>query len=304
MRPAALGLLLLSACLHPSPAPATEAGLWLGGDVHLGDGPAVLFAPAPQLLQGAVGVINLEGPVGPPPPADGRLRLHNRPSTLVALRDAGVRVVGVANNHAWDAGPHGEAATLAALRAHGLCPAGGAAGAAVLSLGGLRVAITAHDLTGLTDLTGRLPPDLGHALRQARQAAPLLIATFHTTGLPSYLPQPVLRAAVEEALRAGATVVVAHGSHSLGAVERRGAAVIAWGLGNLRFVCGCTDEREALLLRLWLGPEGLRRVAVVPIEAGLGQQPARLSPTAGELFDLLESLGSTPLRREGPLAWL
>lgn len=297
MRPGALPL-LLAACLHAPPPPAGEASLWLGGDVHLGDGPAVLFTALPQLLRGAVGVINLEGPVGPPPAADGRLRLHNHPMTLMALREAGVGVVGVANNHAGDAGPEGETATLTALRAHGLYPIGGAAGPAVLSLGGLRVAITAHDLTG------GLPPDLGHALRQARRAAPLLVATFHTTGPPSYLPRPVLRAAAEEALRAGATVIAAHGSHSLGAVERRGGAVIAWGLGNLRFVCDCTDDKEALLLRLHLGPEGLRRAAVVPIEAGLGHQPARLAPAPEELFDLLESLGSTPLRRDGPLGWL
>ena len=129
------------------------------------------------------------------------------------------------------------------------------------------------------------------------------IATFHTTGVPSYLPSPELRREVEGALEAGATVVAVHGSHLIGPVERRGAAVVAWGLGNLVFHCECTREDEGLVLEVRLAPGRVLEAAVVPVRAGL-VGPARPAGDADGVFDLLEALGSSPLRRRGDRAFL
>lgn len=313
-------LLGLGACAH-GPAPA--AALWLGGDVHLGDGAAPLFEPAPPPLVGAAGVVNLEGPVGRAPagPAgpggsiggappergpDGRLRLRNDPAALPPLRAAGVVACGVANNHAGDLGPSGAAQTAAALRRADLVPVGGAAGPALLRLGALRVAVTAHDLgAGAEPLAPADLAALEAEWRRARARADALVVTLHTTGPPSYLPGPRLVLAAERALRAGAAVVAAHGSHSIGKVERRGAALIAWGLGNLRFSCDCTDEPDGLVLRVDLGSGGVRSAAVLPIEAGLRGRPARAAPgsSATGILDLLEALGSR-LRRQGAMGWV
>lgn len=107
-----------------------------------------------------------------------------------------------------------------------------------------------------------------------------------------------MEAAVEAALAAGATVVAAHGTHQLARVERRGRAVIAWGLGNLAFACACTDETDGLLLRVELDADGAAlRAAVVPVDAGLRGEAVRPAREAALVFDLLESLGSSPLTR-------
>ena len=291
---AALGA---AACVErgPGAAPARRASLFLGGDVHLGHGrTAPLLAGLEAELEGRLGVVNLEGPVGPAPvaPSDGTVRLANDPASLHLLASAGVRVAGVANNHAADLGEPGVARTREALEGASLLVASHGR-EAMLEVGGLRVALTAHDLAG--------GPPPAAELARARARADVLIATFHVTGPPSYVPRRELRAAVDAALGEGASVVAAHGTHALGPVERRGDAVIAWGLGNLVFSCDCTEEIDGALLLVELEPP---RVAatIVPIEAGLRGGPARPSKSSPLLLDLFEALGSTRLERTGNIA--
>jgi poly-gamma-glutamate synthesis protein (capsule biosynthesis protein) len=275
--------------LEPAHGPSERSPieLWLGGDVQLGDRREPSLVGLSAALAGAAGIVNLEGPVGPAiaRPIDGdRVVLWNAPGALAGLRAAGVRVVGIANNHAGDHGPDGPRATQAALEAAALSPAGGPAGAARLD--GVRV--TAHDLT--QGVPAHLAAELAHAARDAAA----LVSTFHVTGPPSYLPRPELRAAVELALAAGARVVAAHGTHALGPVERRGRAVIAWGLGNLLFDCACTDELDGALLRVSIDGEALR-ARIIPIDAGLRGAPARPAHDLPLILELLAALGSSPL---------
>lgn len=256
--------------------------------MHLGRA-EVLLTDLP--LRGA-GIVNLEGPVAPAPAPGPGLRLVNPLHAPAVLAAAGVRVAGVANNHAADAGP---ADLRAPLLAAGLLPTAGA-DFALLDLDGLRVAVTAHDLTD--------GPPAAYAadLARARAAADHLVVTLHVTGPASYLPRPELRAAVEQAVAAGATVVAAHGTHAIGPVERRGRAVIAWGLGNLVFDCDCTREDEALVLEVGLDRDGVPHAAVVPIRAGLDGASASPAPDPAGVLDLLEALGGAPLTRRGPRA--
>src|SRR5262249_46107783 len=153
-----------------------------------------------------------------------------------------------ANNHSADAGPAGAVQTARWLSKRGIIPAGGPAGTAFLHINDITIAMTAHDLTH------GVPPHLADELKAARSDADVLIATFHVTGPPSYLPRPELRRAVETAYQAGAGVIAAHGTHAIGPLERRDHAVIAWGLGNVAFACDCTHEEDAILLRVRVQP--------------------------------------------------
>ena len=78
----------------------------------------------------------------------------------------------------------------------------------------------------------------------------------------------------------------------IGPVERRGRAVVVWGLGNLAFACECTKETESLLVEVELGPDGAGAAAVIPIQAGLAGAAAAPAPDAGGIFDLLRALGT------------
>ncbi len=195
------------------------------------------------------------------------------------------------NNHSLDAGPDGPLNTANALRRAGLLPAGNLAGTAVLNVQGIKIAVAAYDLSR------GVPKNLAVKLAVARAKADVLIVGFHVTGPESYLPRPELRQAVTIALKAGAKVVAAHGTHMIGPVERRGNSIVAWGLGNLAFACDCTKEREGLLLRLRIGSDGAIQARVIPIQAGLQGEPAKLSPDAQGVFDLLAAIGSSKLDR-------
>lgn len=291
---AAGGAVALASCGDEAPGPPPAAPpieLWFGGDVHFGQTPrAGLFDDLLPLIAGAVGIVNLEGPVGAGGPVDpSAVVLSNALSGLSMLEMAGVRVVGIANNHALDGGPDGIPATAEALRQAKLLPSGYTSGPAILAFGARRVVVTAHDLGA------GVPSGLRADLLAARaEAGDLLVATFHVTGPPSYLPGPELRQAAEIALDTGARVVASHGSHALGPVERRGEAVIAWGLGNLLFACDCTEEVDGAILRVSIDESALR-AEIIPIDAGLRGAPARPSHDAPLILDLLHAIGSSPL---------
>jgi poly-gamma-glutamate synthesis protein (capsule biosynthesis protein) len=272
----------------PSPAPAR---LWIGGDVYLGAKPEGQLSAIGALERGRAGVVNLEGPIGDAAVAEGG-RLIQPASALGELARVGVKVALIANNHAGDAGPEGAARTAEAVRAAGMA----AAGVAIVELGGRRIAVTAHDLGA------GVPAGLSGELAAARARADALVATFHVTGPPRYRPAPELVSAVEIAVGSGASAVAAEGTHALGKVERRGPVVIAWGLGNLAFACDCTDEEDGALLEVDLDGQGAGEAAVVPVAAGLLGRPAAPAPDAAALYELLERIGSSPLRPEGPRA--
>lgn len=261
--------------------------LWFGGDVHLGASTRADLSAIREMVGPAAGVVNLEGPVlegAGYAHIDGKtVRLGNPASTGALLRGAGVAVASVMNNHRAD-GDTG--ATVARLEAAGLAVAGPAP--ATLSVGGARVVVFAHDLDD--------PGTPEAVARELAQADGLRVESFHVSGPPSYLPTPALVAAVDAAVAARADVVVAHGTHVIGPVERREGTVIAWGLGNLLFDCACTREDEALVLRVSLAPG--HPAEIFPVRAGLDGAPAAASPDAEGVLDLVAALSGAALLRQ------
>lgn len=307
----------LGAADDPAGAPAgSSAGaeapirLWLGGDVHLAGtiaapgSPQDPLAPLYAITGGRLGMVNLEGPLMEPPEAQvegGEIRLYNHPGVLPMLTRLGVRAAGIANNHADDGGSRGES-----LRRLELAGVVGVDGLARLELPGGTLGVVAVDLpgaqpgaaggqVGAADAGGEIARAAG-LLREAAAWSAAQIVTFHVTGPPGYLPTLQQREAAAAALAAGAEVVAFHGSHAVGPVERRGAAVILWGLGNVIFQCGCTDQRDAILAELEITPGQPVAVQVRPIRAGL-MDAARPAPDAGAILDLLEAIGTRGLER-------
>lgn len=265
--------------------------LWFGGDVHASARLGALLDSVP-LRRDAIGVVNLEGPVadGPSSTIDvATVRLRQSPRTPALLAKAGVRVATLANNHALDEGEPGRAHTEERLRATGIDVAFGDR-VAVLRGAGATVSITAFDL-------GAASPD--DVRRVVAGASGVRVVSLHVTAGPSYLPTDALERAVRASLDAGARVVVAHGSHEPARVERRGDAIIAWGLGNLVFDCPCTEESDGLLLAVSVAQDGSVKARVLPIRAGLGGASARPADEPDVMRQLLVSLGSTKLDSEG-----
>jgi hypothetical protein len=265
--------------------------LWLGGDVHLGQRGGEALDGLD--LDGPL-IINLEGPIGAAPEPSTAQRLVNPPDTARRLAKARVLAAGVDNNHALDLGPKGLDATREALLAEKVVPLG----LSVLSVAGVTATVVQ------VDLSRGVPADLESRLRWAVDAPGVAIVLFHVLAPPLYTPDPPLTAAVEVAVQAGADAVLVHGSHAIGAVERRGPTLVAWGLGNLAFDCDCTTEDEGLLVRLEVGPTQVSRATAVPMRAGLlGVKARRAGPDEAKVdLDLLESLGSKLLARSATTA--
>jgi poly-gamma-glutamate capsule biosynthesis protein CapA/YwtB (metallophosphatase superfamily) len=214
------------------------------------------------------------------------------------LRAGGVRVVGIVNGHTGDLGDDAVGDTIRALRRDGMLPAGGPAGPAIFEAGGLRIVVTAHDLTG------GFPLRLDAELSAAAGMGDVLVATFHVgSWFTQHRAAPELERAARIAVAAGARVIASHGTHEVAGVERRGQAVIAWGLGNLVFVSDCTREPMGAILRVWVPRRGRVRAALIPVDAGLGGSPAQPAADPESTFQLLRSVGSK-IRREGPLGWV
>ncbi len=129
------GQSLIAAPLAPAPAPGWDA--------------------LRDLLQNSdVAFTNFEGTIAPDsggwPSKDKTLHVAP-PSVLDSLRDTGFNALSLANNHAFDLGPAGIEATIAAAAARGFLQAGAgrdldqATGPVVATLGGRRVALVAMD---------------------------------------------------------------------------------------------------------------------------------------------------------------
>ncbi|MCS6880862.1 MAG: CapA family protein [Oscillochloridaceae bacterium] len=130
-------------------------------------GAAALLADSRSLLAGDLTLGNLESPLttASAPARPGPYRLLAAPAHVAALRSAGFDLLGLANNHALDAGPEGLAETLATLREAGMAAAGAGQSEAaalapvMLKARGLRVAVLAfNDVRDPADERGGLAP--------------------------------------------------------------------------------------------------------------------------------------------------
>ncbi len=263
-----------------------------------------LYAQIADLLsEPTVTFANLETPIGSSAANGTREFVFNAPpEAALALRDAGIDVVSVANNHSFDQGRSGFEETLRSVAAAGLTAVGAgaeghASGPARVEAGGLSVAFLAwaqffnQGGNACPAAKAGAPPcvqaaqlDPERAVADVRAAAAsfdAVVVSVHW-GV-EYEPQP--RAAeVDLAHRladAGALVVLGHHPHVLQPIElyRRAdgrTAVIAYSLGNLvsnqsrKFVYGITPERvgatrDGVLLRVALAKRDYGR-GVVRIE--------------------------------------
>ena len=146
--------------------------LFLAGDVMLGRNvaPVVTSDPAsvferlrPALVGADVAFANLESPLTDRPHLRGEFALEAAPSAATLLAGAGFDVLGLANNHATDAGLDTVLDSIAALEAAGLAWVGAGADAEraiaplIVGSSGVRVGVLAFDMSGGLAATATAP---------------------------------------------------------------------------------------------------------------------------------------------------
>jgi poly-gamma-glutamate capsule biosynthesis protein CapA/YwtB (metallophosphatase superfamily) len=264
---------------EPTGEPVTIA---FGGDVHfegaigsrLAANPATTLGPIASVLRRAdLAVVNLETAItnrGTPAGKDFTFRAP--PSALTALKDAGVDVATMANNHGLDFGPVGLQDSLAASKAARFPVVGIGRDAAEAyrawqtTVKGQRIAVIGATQVLDSSLAsawtaGDGKPGLASAYQEARLVAAVkaarasadtVIVDLHWGRELVNCPIDRQRALAPKLVAAGADVVV--GSHAhilLGGGYLRGAYV-HYGLGNFVFYArgGPTAQSGVLLLTL------------------------------------------------------
>jgi len=263
-----------------------------------------LFAPIADLLaQADLTFANLETPIAPKTSKGSRAFVFNAPGDVVtALQRAGVDLVSVANNHAFDQGRPGFEETLESLDRAGMIYLGAGraprpAGPVLVERNGLKLAFLGYTY-GLNQPGNDCPPARKGAppclqaaelrteaivedVRAAAAAADAVVVSVHWGIEYEQQPRAQEVALARRLADAGALVVLGHHPHVLQPVElhRRpdgGMAVIAYSLGNFisnqsrNFVAGVTPDavaatRDGALLRVALARQDYGR-GVVRVE--------------------------------------
>ncbi|HEY0937033.1 MAG TPA: CapA family protein [Trebonia sp.] len=240
-------------------AAAGSVTLAFAGDVHFAGrtarllrDPAAAFGPTAAVLRTAsFAAVNLETSVtsrGTPQPKTYHFRTG--PTAFTTLRDAGVDLVTMANNHVLDYGPVGLADTLAAARAArfpyvGIGTDAAAAWAPYLTtVKGMRIAVVGvsqvAELASSWVATASRPGeanaiDLGRtlaAVRAARRLAPTVIVFMHWGTEGEACPDPGQLSLARKLAAAGATIIVGAHAHVLQGSGWLGRTFVAYGLGN------------------------------------------------------------------------
>jgi capsule synthesis protein PGA_cap len=264
---------------EPTGEPVTLA---FGGDVHfegaiasrLAADPATTFGPIAGVLRRAdLAVVNLETAIterGTPAPKDFTFRAP--PPALTALKEAGVDVATMANNHGLDFGQVGLRDSLAAAKAARFPVVGvgrnadEAYRAHLVTVKGQRIAVIGATQVLDSSLAAAWTAGAGKpgmasayeearllaAVRAARRAADTVVVDLHWGRELVNCPIDRQRALAPKLVAAGADVVV--GSHAhilLGGGYLRGAYV-HYGLGNFVFYSGggVTAQSGVLLLTM------------------------------------------------------
>ena len=233
--------------------------LAFAGDVHftgrtapLLNDPATAFGPIAALLKSAdFTAVNLETSVtsrGVPQPKTYHFRTV--PAAFTALRDAGVDLVTMANNHVLDYGTVGLADTLAAAKAARFPYVGIGKNAAaawapyVTTVKGMRIAIVGvsqvADLASSWVATPSRPGeanaiDLGRtlaAVRAARRLAPVVIVFMHWGTEGVTCPNPNQLSLARQLSAAGASIIIGAHAHVLQGSGWLGHTFVAYGMGN------------------------------------------------------------------------
>ena len=279
-------------------APAGEVTLAFAGDVHFAgrvarllEDPATAFGPIASVLESAdFTAVNLETPVtsrGQPQPK--AYHFATTPGAFAALRDAGVDLVTIANNHILDYGQIGLADTLAAAKAAHFPYVGAGVNAAaawapyVTTINGTKIAIVGvsqvAELASSWVATAYRPGEanainLGQtlaAVRAAKRLARIVIAFMHWGTEGMACPDQNQLSLAPKLAAAGASIIIGAHAHVLQGSGWLGHTFVAYGMGNFLWWENSFSTATGVL-KLTLHPHAPLTAQFIPaVVSGTGQ---------------------------------
>lgn len=282
---------LASPALTVRSRPVTLAAF---GDANLGDGVGAVMdrrgalwpwaGVAPTLRRADIAFGNLECSISDRgSPVAKQFSFRGSPGRLARIVPfAGLDVLNLANNHVGDYGTTALLDTLRAVRRAGALPVGAGATLAaarrpqVVSRLGLRVAFVGFSDIGPASFAATpsrpgtsfaSPAAIAAAVRAARRAGDVVIATFHWGVERRSRESARQRLLARTALAAGATAVIGAHPHVLQPLRRAGIArrrLVAYSLGNFVWAAGSAAASATGILRMQLSGRGVEGAILLP----------------------------------------
>ena len=291
-------LIVIVLCLFPFVAAAAEPQadtltIAAVGDIMLGHraeaylekyGPGYPFVNIlPVLRQADVAVGNQECPIsirGEAVP-DKKFTLRVGKLGVAALKEAGIGVVTLANNHILDFGPLALQDTLTALTENNILFAGAgmdladARAPALIKVKGKTIAFLAYSLTFPLEFyaSGNRPGTApGYAdyvrtdIARVRSKADLVVVSFHWGAELMTAAKGYQVELGRKAIDWGADLVLGHHPHILQELESYKGKLIAYSLGNFTFGSESDKTNTSIILLCTFRGKTLERVEAVPID--------------------------------------
>jgi hypothetical protein len=209
---------------------------------------------------------------------------------LPAMRDAGVDVATLANNHTGDFGVPGIVDGLRNVEAAGMVGVGVGAHEdeayrpRIVDVQGWRIAIVGFggvvptpDWTARGaapgQATGYDPARMAEAIEVAAADADLVIATVHWGEEGAFTPRPEDRVKADAMIAAGADVVFGHHAHRLQPLERVGDVPVFWNLGNFVWPSRSEDASRTAVATFTVEPDGRTEACLRPFRIDEGGVP-------------------------------
>jgi len=295
---------------------ASMPGLLLGGDVMLARGVGKILdsrglaTPFSRELGDHfpkdVGICNLEATISAlgAPSSAARSPFRASPGCELLLRDAGIRIAGLANNHILDYGVSAALDTIDRLVAVGITPIGAgrcaeearqpaivefgeSSRAGVLAYSALATGKPARGNRGFAIAPARLEWMADDVERLSRRVDAVIVSVHWGYEGVEY-PMPESRSIARSLEAAGATIVFGHHPHVVQGIETLERGVAAYSLGDWVFDRLTDERRRAILLRVL--PDGGSRCRIQPIPIwrtdNLESVPAKPNPGNQILKDI------------------
>lgn len=170
-------------------------------------------------------------------------------SILPILRDAGLRVLTIENNHSGDVGAFGREATRAALQQAGLMPVSFDASPQFLRLRNTTIALVAITLLRAADGQMQTIPsiEMAQKLRTARKLANLVVVSIHWGAELVDWPSETQHQQAEWLVDHGADLVVGHHPHVVQAPECIHGKPVFFSLGNHVFDQKYLETKDGMI---------------------------------------------------------
>lgn len=247
----------------------------VGTDIHHAFRDFTLFRDAD------IGMANLECPVtvrGTQAEKPFTFRMH--PRFLEAIKDAGIGMVNIANNHIYDYGAEGLFDTVDLLDSAGILHVGAgrtkhdAHSPVIIERNGWRVGFLGYYGGGEAPAAGRQQPGVARrSLKlisadvqrlKERDSADYVVVNLHWGTEKAPYPEAGQVRFARALIEAGVDAVIGHHPHVLQGIEQYREGIIVYSLGNLIFGGNSRSTYETALFEIALSSAG-HRYTLIPV---------------------------------------